>query len=67
VITRFSDGFVMYISSYAKSFEYNPEDAVLNNLPEGQYKIAFNDQSGLNERVVIIEAGKLTEVVFGVK
>lgn len=67
VITRLSDGFVIYVSTYTKGFEINPEDAVLNNLSEGQYKIAFNDRSGLNERVVVIEAGKLTEVVFEVK
>jgi len=64
VITRFSDGFVMYVSSYTRGFEANPEDAVLNNLPVGDYKIAFNDQTGLNERIVRIEDGKLTEVVF---
>jgi murein DD-endopeptidase MepM/ murein hydrolase activator NlpD len=67
VITRLVDNFVYYINSYTKGFEMNPEDAVLNNLPQGQYKIAFNDRSGLNERIVIIEAGKLTEVVFEVK
>lgn len=67
VITRLVDNFVIYISSYTKGFEVNPEDAVLNNLPQGQYRIAFNDRSGLNERFVIIEDGKLTEVVFEVK
>jgi hypothetical protein len=67
VITRLADNFVYYITSYTKGFEMNLEDTVLNNLPQGQYKIAFNDQSGLNERVVVIEAGKLTEVIFEVK
>lgn len=67
VITRFSDGYVLYVSTYEKGFEYLPEDTVLNYLPQGQYKIAFNDRSGLIERVVVIEAGKLTEAVFEVK
>lgn len=57
-------GFIYYISSYAKTFEYNEEDAVLSNLPAGQYKIAFTDAFGLHERMILIEAGKLTEVVF---
>ncbi|MBL8098331.1 MAG: M23 family metallopeptidase [Anaerolineales bacterium] len=67
VITRLVDNFVYYINSYTKGFEVNPEDAVLNNLPQGDYRIAFNDQSGLNERFVKIEDGKLTVVVFEVK
>lgn len=67
VITRFSDGYVLYVSSYTKGFEYIAEDLVLNNLSAGQYRIAFNDRSGLNERFVVIEADKLTEVVFEVK
>jgi hypothetical protein len=67
VITRLADNFVYYVNSYTKGFEMNPEDAVLNNLPIGDYRIAFNDQSGLNERFVKIESGKLTEVVFEVK
>lgn len=64
VITRLADNFVYYITSYTKGFEMNPEDAALNNLPQGDYRIAFNDQTGLNERIVRIEDGKLTEVVF---
>lgn len=64
VITRLSDNFVYYINSYTQGFEMNPEDAVLNNLPEGEYKIAFNDQHGLNVRFVRVEDGKVTEVVF---
>jgi len=64
VITRLSDNFVIYLLSYTRGFENNPEDAVLNNLPQGEYRVAFNDQSGLNERIVRVENGKLTEVVF---
>lgn len=72
VITRFADGsddilFTYYITTYAKGFEHNLEDAGLSNLPPGRYKIAFNDSSGLRERIVFVEAGKLTEVYFEVK
>ncbi len=59
--------FTYYLTSYARDFEYNDEDAVLNNLPPGTYKIAFNDLSGLRERIVHVRAGKLTEVIFEVK
>ncbi|HNO31367.1 MAG TPA: peptidoglycan DD-metalloendopeptidase family protein [Anaerolineales bacterium] len=70
VITRLAEGsdeplFVYYVTSYTKGFEHNAEDAVLNNLPSGLYKVAFNDPSGLRERIVQVEAGKLTEVFFG--
>ncbi|MDL1941000.1 hypothetical protein FBQ99_01495 [Chloroflexi bacterium CFX2] len=67
VITRYvndSAAFTYYISSYAKGFEHNPEDAVLGGLPPGRYKIAFNDSLGLRERMVMVEAGRLTTVVF---
>lgn len=72
VITRYAAGsdavlFTYYITSYAKGFEQNAEDAALNSLPAGRYKIAFNDTSGLRERIVEVEAGELTEVVFEVK
>ncbi len=69
VITRYADGsddpiYTYYITTYTKGFEFNPEDAVLSSLPPGKYKIAFSDYSGLKERFVFVEAGKLTEVVF---
>jgi murein DD-endopeptidase MepM/ murein hydrolase activator NlpD len=72
VVTRFAEGsddvlFTYYITSYTKGFEYNAEDAVLSNLPPGRYKVAFADISGLKERIVFIEIGKLTEVVFDFK
>jgi hypothetical protein len=72
VITRLAESgydalFTYYISSYAKGFEHNSEDAVLNSLPAGRYKIAFNDSSGLRERIVFVEAGKLTETIFEIK
>jgi hypothetical protein len=69
VITRYGDNsddvlFVYYITSYTKGFEHNTEDAALESLPLGRYKVAFTDATGLHERMVMIEAGKLTEVVF---
>lgn len=69
VVTRYAEGsddilFTYYITSYTKGFEYNAEDAVLSNLPPGRYKVAFTDTSGLKERIVFVEAGRLTEVVF---
>ena len=72
VVTRYADGgadalFTYYITSYAQGFEHNTEDAVLGSLPPGQYKIQFNDATGLKERIITIEAGRLTEVVFEVK
>lgn len=72
VITRLGeDGitalFIYYLTSYARDFEYNDEDAVLSNLPPGTYKIAFNDLSGLRERIVEVRAEKLTEVIFEIK
>lgn len=69
VITRYATGsddpvYTYYTSAYARDFEFNPEDAVLGNLPPGRYKIAFNDPSGLKERFVFVEEGRLTEVIF---
>lgn len=69
VVTRLAENgktvlFTYYITSYAKGFEHNLEDAALNGLPAGRYKIAFNDSSGLRERIVLVESGKLTEIVF---
>lgn len=69
VITRYANEsdepvYTYYISTYTKGFEFNFEDAVLSSLPPGKYKIAFSDVSGLKERFVFVEEGKLTEVVF---
>lgn len=69
VISRYADTtdellYTYYITSYTKTFEINPEDAVISNLVPGRYKIAFGDPSGLKERFVFVEEGKLTEVVF---
>ncbi|GAB4498919.1 MAG: hypothetical protein OHK003_12860 [Anaerolineales bacterium] len=72
VITRYADGgdepiFMYYITSYTKGFEHHLEDAVLSNLPPGRYKIAFTHFSGLKERFILVEAGKLTQIVFNLK
>lgn len=67
VVTRLVDGddvFKYYVSSYAQGFEHNSEDAVLGSLPSGEYKIQFNDSSGLRERILQVETGRLTQVVF---
>ena len=57
---------IYYASTYPKGFEQNKEDCVLSNLPPGRYRIAFTDSMGLHERVVNVEAGKLTQLVFDV-
>ena len=72
VVSHYVDGstdpvFIYYISSYARDFEFNAEDAVLGSLPPGRYRITFNDASVLRERFVTVEAGKLTEVVFDIR
>jgi hypothetical protein len=72
VISRYADAsdellYTYYITSYAKTFEFNVEDAVISNLVPGRYKIAFSDSSGLKERFVFVETGKLTQVFFDLK
>jgi len=59
--------FTYYISTYSKGFEKQPEDAVLNSLPAGRYRIVFSDGSGLHERFVQVDEGKLTEIFFELK
>lgn len=72
VLTRYADGsdisvFTYYLTTYTKGFEHHAEDAVLSNLPPGRYKLAFSHFTGLKERFFLVEAGKLTEVVFDLK
>lgn len=72
VVTRLADGSddvlsTYYLKSYAGGFEHSAEDAALTDLPAGRYKIALNDSAGLHERVVLVEAGRLTEIVFTVR
>ncbi len=59
--------FSYYVTTYTKGFEQHPEDLVLNSLSPGRYKIAFSDASGLRERFVMVEEGRLTETVFEMK
>jgi hypothetical protein len=56
-----------YLSTYPKGFEHNKEDFALSGLPPGRYRIAFADSGEFYERVVVVEAGKLTQVVFQLK
>lgn len=56
-----------YLSTYPKSFEHNAEDLAISDLPPGRYRIAFTDSGNLYERIVTVEAGKLTQVVFELK
>lgn len=56
-----------YVSTYPKGFEHNQEDFALSNLPPGRYRIAFTDETGLYERVVDVQAGKLTQAVIELK
>lgn len=58
---------VYYVSSYAKKFGHNDEDAVLGSLLPGRYRISFYDKDGLRERWVQVESDKLTQVYFIVK
>lgn len=58
---------IYYASTYPKGFEQNKEDFGMSNLPPGRYRIAFTDYSGVQERVVNVAAGKLTQVVFALK
>lgn len=56
-----------YFATYPKGFEHNTEDFALTDLPPGRYRIAFTDDGSLYERVIVIEAGKLTQVHFELK
>lgn len=56
-----------YLSTYPKGFEHNTEDFAVSDLPPGRYRIAFSDSGRLYERVVVVEAGKLTQVIFDLK
>jgi len=56
-----------YFVTYPKGFEHNIEDFAVSDLPPGRYRIAFSDSGVLYERVVVVEAGKLTQVVFQLK
>lgn len=56
-----------YLSTYPKGFEKDPEDAVLSGLIPGRYRIAFTAAGVLYERVVVVQAGKITQVVIPIK
>ncbi len=72
VIIRYAPGTTTsekkyYVSTYPKGFEHNKEDFAMSNLPPGYYRIAFTDGTGLYERIVTVEAGKLTQVIIELK
>lgn len=56
-----------YLSTYPKGFDHDVEDFAIGDLPPGRYRIAFPDSGEIYERVVVVEAGKLTQVVFQLK
>lgn len=56
-----------YLSTYPRDFEHNMEDFAVSDLPPGRYRIAFSDSGEIHERVVVVESGKLTQVVFQLK
>ena len=56
-----------YLSTYPKGFEHNVEDFAMSGFPPGRYRIAFSDSGEIYERVVEVEAGKLTQVVIELK
>jgi hypothetical protein len=64
VVTGGTNGRVHYISTYAKGFERNSEDAAVGGVTPGPYRIVFYEGGVLYEHWVEVQAGKLTEVVF---
>ena len=54
----------IYAATYTKTFEHNPEDLVITNLPAGRYRVSFTDEYGLHQRMVEIEEGLLTEYIY---
>jgi hypothetical protein len=43
------------------------ESAVMGDMPEGYYRMAFKYNGQLYERRIEVKSGKLTQVVFTVK
>lgn len=64
VVTGETNGRVYYVSTYAKGFEHNGEDAAIGDVEPGRYRIVLYERGVLYERRVDVQAGKLTEVVF---
>jgi hypothetical protein len=66
IVITSEDNVSYYVTTYARGFEHNLEDAVLTDLPSGNYRIAFIDSGSFFERWVEVQAGTLTEVVFAI-
>ena len=56
-----------YVTSYSPDLLLGEENAVLGELPAGQYRIAVEMNGRILERWVEVESGRLTQVVFVVK
>jgi murein DD-endopeptidase MepM/ murein hydrolase activator NlpD len=56
-----------YGATYSADMLSGGENAVLGDLPPGQYRIAIERNGAISERWVEVESGRLTQVVFVVK
>ena len=56
-----------YGVTYSSDMLHGEENAVMGDMPEGYYRIAFKYHGQLYERRVEVKSGKLTQVVFVVK
>jgi hypothetical protein len=56
-----------YGTTYSSDMLNGTENAVLGELPAGQYRIAVKANSKVYERWVEVESGKLTQIVFVVR
>jgi len=58
---------VYYLDTYDLGMANSAENAAINDLPSGRYRITLIHNSHLYERWVDVESGKLTQVVIIVK
>jgi len=58
---------VYYLDTYHPQMATGEEDAAINDLPSGRYRITLIYNSHLYERWVDVESGKLTQVVIVVE
>lgn len=56
-----------YGITYSADMLNGDENAVMGDMPHGEYRIAFKYEGQLYERRVEVKSGKLTQVVFTVK
>ena len=55
---------VYYLSSYSPDMLYGGENLALGELSAGQYRIAVEMNGRILERLVAVESGRLTQVIF---